>query len=435
MAHPMRMSRTGLELVKSFEGFRARSAALPQGGYIIGHGHTAAARANQKISRPDAELILRHHDLVPVEDAVQTHILAPLSQHEFDALVSFAFNIGIQAFKKSSVVSLINEGNRLAAADAMLAWRKARIDGELKVIDALVRRRAVERALFLEHANGRAGVPSALVRPELDVAASLMTSKEQAIVVESNYDGDRVEILPSRERAAATPPTESGPPGDATGATQAAAIAVKKRLVRILGENAEKASGESAPGTGSDTGMPDPQGSAGEAGITVEEITSAVSALADPQSPVDAREDEDLPDVRDTLSGSGRPNKAAPPPTAIDTPADSILPPADIDLIDDLEPVEIDASILERAAEEHERFARPQKAALLGWLPFALLAGLGIIGAIKGASDYLALAASDAQITSQADKYAGPLLFAGGSFLTLIALYYLYRALTGQEDT
>ena len=161
----MRTSAQGIELIQSFEGFRPRAARLPGGGWLIGYGHTATARAGLQISPRDAALILRHHDLPRFEQQIAEQVLSPLSQNEFDALVSFAFNIGSEAFSNSDVVAALNAGDRPLAANAMWAWRLANISGELRVVDALARRRAAEIAHFLEHPAGRAAIPGALVRP------------------------------------------------------------------------------------------------------------------------------------------------------------------------------------------------------------------------------------------------------------------------------
>ena len=66
----MRTSAQGLELIQSFEGFRPRAARLPGGGWLIGFGHTATARAGLQISMRDALLILRHHDLPANEQQI-----------------------------------------------------------------------------------------------------------------------------------------------------------------------------------------------------------------------------------------------------------------------------------------------------------------------------------------------------------------------------
>ena len=159
MALNMRTSQAGLDVIKAFEGFRARSEALPNGRWIIGYGHMRRARAGTRVSETEAEAILREYDLPPVERYVMRCVLAPMSQNEFDALVSLAFNIGPKAFASSDVVASMNGGNRLEAAQAFDHWRRAKIGGRVQIVDALVRRRAAEKALFL-NAPGRMPVAS-----------------------------------------------------------------------------------------------------------------------------------------------------------------------------------------------------------------------------------------------------------------------------------
>jgi lysozyme len=113
-------------------------------------------------------------DLRTIEDAVRQSALMPLSQNEFDALVSFAFNIGLANFAKSDVLRYLNQGQPVAAALSMHAWRRAKVNGRIIVIDALVRRRAAEAAMFLEPVGPRPAAPSSVVRPQIDYSAGLM---------------------------------------------------------------------------------------------------------------------------------------------------------------------------------------------------------------------------------------------------------------------
>ncbi|HBQ47743.1 MAG TPA: glycoside hydrolase, partial [Hyphomonas atlantica] len=115
MAGNMRTSDTGVELIKSFEGFRARASRLPDGKWLIGYGHTETARAGLKVSPFDAELILRYRDLKRIEDHLAQQVFTPLAQNEFDSLVSFAFNIGLKAFDASDVLAHLNSGDRILA--------------------------------------------------------------------------------------------------------------------------------------------------------------------------------------------------------------------------------------------------------------------------------------------------------------------------------
>lgn len=182
-----RISKAGLELIKGFEGLRRRSDRIPGGGWIVGYGHTRSAREGVEVTEREAEYLLRY-DLQDIENFVQSHIHAPLDQNEFDALVSFCWNIGKDAFLGSDVLNYVNAGEMLAAAESFSAWRKARIGGRLIVVDALVRRRTAEKNMFLSHPNGPPSAPSLIVRPELDVAASVLALSDGALSIEAKMN-------------------------------------------------------------------------------------------------------------------------------------------------------------------------------------------------------------------------------------------------------
>ncbi|WP_341197641.1 lysozyme [Hyphomonas chukchiensis] len=403
MARPMRTSRQGLELIKSFEGFRARAAQLPTGVWIIGYGHTQSARRGLTVNAADAELLLRHHDLLAIEQAIVDRVLAPLNQNEFDALVSFVFNIGVDAFIASDVLAHLNSGDRLQAADALSFWRKGQVEGETRVIDALVRRRAAEKAMFLEHPSGRASVPSALVAPMLDVAASLMTPRERAVIVETRVDGDRATAAKAR-------PASNSP--------QAAARAVNERLTRILGENATLASGQTPPVADNDSSHDGP---------SIDEITRAVSALADPLGM------DEPSSVIDVTKGppDGVERRRTPRTPSYDSPLEfggALLPPAEPIIVDDLEQVRISDEEIERRLAENDNYHDDTWYEVMreGW-PFALLAGLGIIGFLIGVDRFFREAYKLAGRTS--DIYVGPLLALGSGVILVISAYYLMRVL------
>ena len=119
------------------------------GIWTIGVGHTSAAGAptvtsGLKITAAESDAILSR-DLAKFERAVLGAVKVPLKQHEFDALVSLAFNIGDGAFAKSTLVRKLNAGDRLGAANQFLVWNKA--GG--RVLQGLVNRRQSERDQFL----------------------------------------------------------------------------------------------------------------------------------------------------------------------------------------------------------------------------------------------------------------------------------------------
>ncbi|MBL8557619.1 MAG: lysozyme [Hyphomonadaceae bacterium] len=175
---PTKLSADGLALIKRHEGFRAEPLMLADGRVVVGHGHVQAVAPPAPITEAEAEALLKQ-DIAAVETAIGARVLAPLTQAQFDALVSFAFSIGIDAFVKSDVLRRLNAGEPIAAAFAMDAWRKSRVNGEPQVLDALVRRRSDERAMFLS-LEAPVAAASAYVRPELDHAANLLGASKVA---------------------------------------------------------------------------------------------------------------------------------------------------------------------------------------------------------------------------------------------------------------
>lgn len=166
------ISSTGVALVQEYEGFRAEPAQLPDGNWVVGYGHVRIGEAGDAISQTEAADLLGL-DLAPVELLVNAKVTQPLNQSQFDALVSFAFSVGAEQFEASQVLRRVNSGDFVAAACAMDAWRKSDVSGELEIVDALVRRRAAEKALFLKDLPHDAS-PSVFMRAKLDHAASIL---------------------------------------------------------------------------------------------------------------------------------------------------------------------------------------------------------------------------------------------------------------------
>lgn len=178
-----------MELIKRFEGFQPRTVRLPDGGWTIGYGHTRFAREGAEVSEDDADALLRY-DLLEVEAAVNEGVYTPLNQNQYDALVAFAFNVGVEAFRRSNVLRRVNGGNLLEAAAALESWRRAEWEGEPMVVDALIRRRAAEKALFLTPPDGFIAAPSPLLRPELDYGAPAVRSPARAAETTAPLDGE-----------------------------------------------------------------------------------------------------------------------------------------------------------------------------------------------------------------------------------------------------
>ena len=145
-------SDAGVDFIRRWEGMETSAYCDIAGVWTIGYGHTAGFRdgrfdAESVISAADAEVLLRA-DLAPREETVRRLVHVDVNQHEFDALVSFEFNTG--ALSRSTALCRLNNGNRPGAAEALTWWNKARIDGVLKVVPGLQRRRAAEALLFVK---------------------------------------------------------------------------------------------------------------------------------------------------------------------------------------------------------------------------------------------------------------------------------------------
>jgi len=166
------ISDSGLVLIQENEGFRAEPTNLPDGDWVVGYGHVRVGEAGAPVTEAEAAGLLAL-DLAPFEALVNAQVTARLTQSQFDALVSFAMSVGEEAFVQSQVLRRVNNAEHVAAACALDAWRKAEIDGALEVVDALVRRRTVEKALYLKDIALDAA-PSAFLRAKLDYAASVL---------------------------------------------------------------------------------------------------------------------------------------------------------------------------------------------------------------------------------------------------------------------
>ncbi|MFZ2029015.1 MAG: lysozyme [Vitreimonas sp.] len=165
------VSNAGLALIQDAEGFRAEPGQMPDGAWVVGHGHVRS-EAGEAVNENEAANLL-NTDLAPIERLVNDQVTTPLTQSQFDALASFAFSVGAEAFVRSQVLRRINAGEFVAAACAMDAWRKSDVSGELEVVDALVRRRSAEKAMFLKDV-AHEPAPSAFLRAKLDHAASIL---------------------------------------------------------------------------------------------------------------------------------------------------------------------------------------------------------------------------------------------------------------------
>lgn len=145
----MNISSQGIGLIIHFEGFRAKAYRDSAGVWTIGFGSTKGVHPGMVISRDQAGIRL-YHDVDQAEEAVNRLVTVPLNQSQFDALVSFVYNLGPGALQKSTLLKRLNAGDYPGAAEEFMRWVKA--GG--KKLTGLVRRRAAERALFLSEEQG-----------------------------------------------------------------------------------------------------------------------------------------------------------------------------------------------------------------------------------------------------------------------------------------
>lgn len=143
-------SDVGVNLISGFEDTRFKAYDDGVGIWTIGIGTTVYPNG-VKVKKGDtctldqAKAYFRH-DLAKFEKTVNDSVKVPLSQNQFDALVSLTYNIGSSAFKSSTLLKKLNKSDYQGAADQFPLWKEA--GG--KVLNGLVRRRAAERALFLK---------------------------------------------------------------------------------------------------------------------------------------------------------------------------------------------------------------------------------------------------------------------------------------------
>lgn len=140
----MTTSQKGIDLIKSFEGYRAY-AYRDQGGVLtIGYGHTKDVKEDDTCDEAKATEWLKE-DLAIAERCVNSQIMGNLLQHQFDALVSWTFNLGCGNLFNSTLRRKLNAGDMYAAADELVKWNK--VAGRSNV--GLTNRRLLEQKMFL----------------------------------------------------------------------------------------------------------------------------------------------------------------------------------------------------------------------------------------------------------------------------------------------
>lgn len=143
----MRTSVNGKSKIKAYEGLRLEAYRCSANVWTIGWGHTEGVKDGDRITIGQAELFLTG-DLVQYEKALNNLVKVPLNQNQFDALISLIFNIGITAFKNSTLLRKLNTNDYVGASEQFLVWNKITLNGIKKTSQGLSNRRQAEKELF-----------------------------------------------------------------------------------------------------------------------------------------------------------------------------------------------------------------------------------------------------------------------------------------------
>lgn len=171
----MQTSDNGIAKIKQWEGFRGKAYRDGGGVWTVGYGHTSdvnlTVTSTTVISEAEAERLLRI-DLREAEDVVNEYVKVQLNQNQFDALVSFIFNIGKGSkkqpgFTTSTLLRKLNAGDYNAVPKELARWNK----DNGKVVDGLTNRRAAEAGLWATGAFVSSASANATTKPAIVDAA------------------------------------------------------------------------------------------------------------------------------------------------------------------------------------------------------------------------------------------------------------------------
>jgi len=139
------VTQEGLDIIKHHEGFSSKVYICPAGYPTIGYGHLILSHEDfgEGITKLQAEDLLRH-DVRIAEHAVLRLITVPLTDNQFNALVSFTFNLGGGALQRSTLRRVINRGNHAGVPQQLMRW----VWANGRKLNGLIRRRKDEAALY-----------------------------------------------------------------------------------------------------------------------------------------------------------------------------------------------------------------------------------------------------------------------------------------------
>lgn len=142
-------SQNCYDLIAKFEGMALKAYLCPSGVWTIGYGHTAGVKKGMTITKTEAEKLLKS-DVKVFSAAVNRLVKVELNQNQFDALVSFTFNVGIGNLQGSTLLRVLNKGSYNEVPEQMKRWKYG---SNRKLLNGLVRRRDEESKLWLKRSN------------------------------------------------------------------------------------------------------------------------------------------------------------------------------------------------------------------------------------------------------------------------------------------
>ena len=142
----MNIGQKGINLIKHFEGCELNAYKCPAGVWTIGYGHIKGVSEGMSITQEQAEQMLLD-ELKEYENYINELVTVNLSQNQFDALVSWVYNLGPANLQSSTFLKVLNSGDYSGVPAQIERWNKA--GG--KVLEGLIRRREAESALFCEN--------------------------------------------------------------------------------------------------------------------------------------------------------------------------------------------------------------------------------------------------------------------------------------------
>ena len=138
----MNTSQNGIDLIKHFEGCELKAYKCPAGVWTIGYGHIKGVQEGDVITEQQADEMLVE-ELYEYENYINTLVNVPLNQSQYDALVSWVYNLGSSNLQASTLLKVLNAGDYDNVPEQIMRWNKA--GG--KVLEGLTRRRQAEADL------------------------------------------------------------------------------------------------------------------------------------------------------------------------------------------------------------------------------------------------------------------------------------------------